>query len=75
MLHINIKIHNKFFKSKSNVEVDEENNKLPICKPSCKAVTAILKLMYKQIETYNSKSNYFSRFKSFWLVPKQPVSY
>ena len=33
-----------------------------------KAVTAALKLMCKHIETYNSKSHYFSEAKSFWLV-------
>ena len=34
-----------------------------------KAVTAVLKLMYKEIETYNSKLHYFSGIKSF--QPKQ----
>lgn len=33
-----------------------------------KAVTAVLKLMCKRIEAYNSKSNYFSKVKLFWLV-------
>ena len=29
---------------------------------------AVLKLIYKQIETHHSKSHYFSGVKSFWLV-------
>ena len=31
----------------------------------CPITTVISKLLYKQIETYNFKLNYFSSFKSF----------
>ena len=37
-------------------------------KPLSKAVTAALKLLYKQIESYHQKSFYFSGVKSFWPI-------
>ena len=37
-------------------------------KPSSKAVTSVLKLIYKKIKTNNSKMHYFSRVKSFCPV-------
>lgn len=44
-------------------------------KPLSKAVNAVLKLMYKQMETYNSKSYYFSGIKSSWPGQNnQPVT-
>ena len=43
-------------------------------KPLSKAVTQVLKLMFKQIEMYNHKSTYFSGVKSFWPIQNnQPV--
>ena len=43
-------------------------------KPLSKVVTSVLKPMFKQIETYNSKMYYFSGVKSFWPVQNnQPV--
>ena len=42
-------------------------------KPLSKAVTSVLKLMYKQIETYNSKIHYFSGVKSFWPIQKNQL--
>ena len=33
-----------------------------------KAVTSVFKLMFKQIETYNSKIQYFLGVKPFWPV-------
>ena len=37
-------------------------------KPLSKAVTAALKLLYKQIESYNDKSCYFSGVNTFWPI-------
>ena len=37
-------------------------------KPLSKAVTAALKLLYNQIESYNDKCFYFSGVKSFWPI-------
>lgn len=37
-------------------------------KPLSKAITKIFKLFYRQIETYNAKSYFFSHVKSFWVI-------
>ena len=37
-------------------------------KPLSKAVTAALKLLYKQIENYNYKTHYYSSVKTFWPI-------
>ena len=37
-------------------------------KPLNKAITAIFKLMYHQIERYNEKTKYYSGIKSIWVV-------
>ena len=37
-------------------------------KPLSKAVTKILKLFYRQIEKYNSKSDFYSTAKTFWVI-------
>ena len=37
-------------------------------KPLNKAITAIFKLLFRQIEKYNQKSYFYSGVKSFWVV-------
>ena len=42
----------------------------PCCsiKPLSKAITKILKLFFRQIETYNAKSFFYSSVKTFWVI-------
>ena len=43
-------------------------------KPLAKAVTAVLKQFYNQIETWHRKAAYFSGVKTFWVIQnKDPV--
>ena len=43
-------------------------------KPLSKSVTAIFKLFFSQIETYNKKSHFYSGVKTFWVVQNnEPV--
>ena len=43
-------------------------------KPLSKSITAIFKLFYSQIETYNKKSHFYSGIKTFWVVQNnEPV--
>ena len=37
-------------------------------KPLSQTVTKIFKLFYRQIETYNKKSQFFSYVKTFWVI-------
>ena len=37
-------------------------------KPLSQAVTKIFKLFYRQIETYNAKSQFYSSVKTFWVI-------
>lgn len=37
-------------------------------KPLSKAITKVFKLFYRQIETYNAKSYFFSYVKTFWVI-------
>ena len=37
-------------------------------KPLSKAITKIFKLFYKQIETYNTKSQFYNSIKTFWVI-------
>ena len=37
-------------------------------KPLSQAVTNIFKLFYRQIETYNAKSQFYSSVKTFWVI-------
>ena len=38
------------------------------------AATAALKLIYKQTENYNFKTQYYSGFKTFWLVQSNQMN-
>ena len=37
-------------------------------KPLSKAITKIFRLFYRQVETYNAKSFFFSQVKTFWVI-------
>ena len=37
-------------------------------KPLASSITSALKLLYKQIESYNDRSSYFSGIKTFWPI-------
>ena len=37
-------------------------------KPLATSITLALKLLYKQIESYNNKTSYFSGVKTFWPI-------
>ena len=37
-------------------------------KPLSKAVTKIFRLFYRQVETYNAKSFFYSQVKTFWVI-------
>ena len=37
-------------------------------KPLSKAITKIFRLFYKQVETYNAKSFFYSQVKTFWVI-------
>ena len=37
-------------------------------KPLSQAVTTIFRLFYRQIETYNAKSKFYSSVKTFWVI-------
>ena len=37
-------------------------------KPLSKAITKIFRLFYRQVETYNAKSFFYSQVKTFWVI-------
>ena len=37
-------------------------------KPLSKAITKIFRLFYRQVETYNAKSLFYSQVKTFWVI-------
>ena len=37
-------------------------------KPLSKAITKVFRLFYRQVETYNSKSFFYSQVKTFWVI-------
>ena len=57
------KLHKSPFKARFIIAAP--NNAL---KPLSKALTAILKLFFHQIESYHKKCQYFSGINSFWVI-------